>query len=139
MSKYRPQHPRCNTVLMSGGVSPRGEACTTSAQQHEVLQPGEGNGGTMRIGMAYVIAEPCIDVKDKACVEVCPVDCIYEGPNQLFIHPDECIDCGACEPVCPVTAIFVEDETPEQWKHFSALNKQFFVDNPAVKPCTTKN
>jgi NAD-dependent dihydropyrimidine dehydrogenase PreA subunit len=49
--------------------------------------------------MAYVIAEPCIDVKDKACVEVCPVDCIYEGPTQLFIHPDECIDCGACEPV----------------------------------------
>ena len=47
--------------------------------------------------MAYVIAEPCIDVKDKACVEVCPVDCIYEGPNQLLIHPDECIDCGACE------------------------------------------
>ncbi|HYR74133.1 MAG TPA: ferredoxin, partial [Candidatus Acidoferrum sp.] len=44
--------------------------------------------------MAYVITEPCIDVKDKACVEVCPVDCIYEGPNQLFIHPDECIDCG---------------------------------------------
>ena len=52
--------------------------------------------------MAYVIAEPCIDVKDKACVEVCPVDCIYEGPTQLFIHPDECSDCGACEPVCPV-------------------------------------
>ena len=49
--------------------------------------------------MAYVIAEPCIGVKDKACVEVCPVDCIYEGPNQLFLHPDECIDCGACEPV----------------------------------------
>jgi ferredoxin len=124
---------------MRRGVSPRAEAWTTSAQQHEVLQPGEGNGGTRRIGMAYVIAEPCIDVKDKACVEVCPVDCIYEGPNQLFIHPDECIDCGACEPVCPVTAIFVEDETPEQWKHFIALNKQFFVDNPGVKPCTTKN
>src|SRR6266850_7319361 len=68
--------------------------------------------------MAYVITEPCIDVKDKACVEVCPVDCIYEGPNQLFIHPDECIDCGACEPVCPVKAIFTEDETPEQSKQF---------------------
>jgi NAD-dependent dihydropyrimidine dehydrogenase PreA subunit len=63
--------------------------------------------------MPYVIAEPCINVKDKACVEVCPVDCIYEGPEQLFIHPDECIDCGACEPVCPVKAIFAEDETPE--------------------------
>src|SRR4029434_11304176 len=57
--------------------------------------------------MAHVSAAPCIGVKDKACVEVCPVDCIYEGPNQLFIHPDECIDCGACEPVCPWTAILV--------------------------------
>ncbi len=71
--------------------------------------------------MAYVITEPCIDVKDKACVEVCPVDCIYEGPNQLFIHPDECIDCGACEPVCPVKAIFTEDETPEPSKQFIEL------------------
>jgi len=92
--------------------------------------------------MPYVIAEPCIHVKDKACVEVCPVDCIYEGPEQLFIHPDECIDCGACEPVCPVTAIFAEDETPEPWKPFIDLNKQFFVENPEsglapprVEPC----
>jgi len=83
--------------------------------------------------MPYVIAEPCIHVKDKACVEVCPVDCIYEGPEQLFIHPDECIDCGACEPVCPVTAIFAEDETPEPWKPFIDLNKQFFVENPGVE------
>ncbi len=89
--------------------------------------------------MTYVIAEPCIDVKDKACVEVCPVDCIYEGENQLFIHPDECIDCGACEPVCPVKAIFVEDEVPEQSKQFIELNKQFFVKNPGVRPCTTKS
>ena len=89
--------------------------------------------------MAYVIVEPCINVKDKACVEVCPVDCIYEGPEQLFIHPDECIDCGACEPVCPVKAIFTDDETPEQWKHFIELNRQFFVDNPGVKACTTRN
>jgi len=96
----------------------------------------KGNASRRRIGMAYLIAEPCIDVKDKACVEVCPVDCIYEGPNQLFIHPDECIDCGACEPVCPVKAIFVEDETPEQWRHFIALNRQFFVDNPGVQAAT---
>ena len=56
--------------------------------------------------MPYVIAEPCIGVKDRACVEVCPVDCIYEDDLMLYIHPDECIDCGACEPECPVTAIF---------------------------------
>jgi ferredoxin len=87
-------------------------------------------------GMAYIIAEPCINVKDKACVEVCPVDCIYEGDTMLFIHPDECIDCGACEPVCPVKAIFAEDETPANWKNFIEMNKQFFKDNPGVKPAT---
>ena len=86
--------------------------------------------------MAYIIAEPCINVKDKACVEVCPVDCIYEGETMLYIHPDECIDCGACEPVCPVKAIFAEYETPANWKNFIELNKQFFKDNPGVKPAT---
>ena len=86
--------------------------------------------------MPYIIAEPCINVKDKACVEVCPVDCIYEGDTMLYIHPDECIDCGACEPVCPVKAIFAEDETPDQWKSFIEINKQFFKDHPGVQPAT---
>jgi ferredoxin len=86
--------------------------------------------------MAYVIAEPCINVKDKACVEVCPVDCIYEGETMLYIHPDECIDCGACEPVCPVKAIFVDDELPAEWKQYTEINSQFFKDNPGVKPAT---
>ena len=63
--------------------------------------------------MTYVIAQPCVDLKDRACVEECPVDCIYEGKRMLYIHPDECVDCGACEPVCPVEAIFYEDDTPE--------------------------
>ena len=62
--------------------------------------------------MTYVIVEACIGVKDRACVDVCPVDCIYEGEDQLYIHPDECIDCGACEPECPVTAIFPEEDVP---------------------------
>ena len=66
--------------------------------------------------MTYVIAQPCVDLKDRACVDECPVDCIYEGKRMLYIHPDECVDCGACEPVCPVEAIFYEDDTPEQWK-----------------------
>ena len=78
--------------------------------------------------MAYVICEPCITVKDKACVEICPVDCIYEGPkdgfpDMLFIHPDECIDCGVCQPECPVSAIFPEDDVPDEWNHFTELNK----------------
>ena len=54
--------------------------------------------------MAYVIAQPCVDVKDKACVDECPVDCIYEGKRSLYINPNECVDCGACEPVCPTEA-----------------------------------
>jgi len=82
--------------------------------------------------MAYVIAEPCINVKDRACVEVCPVDCIHprteedKGEQQLYIHPDECIDCGACEPVCPVKAIFPEDEVPAEWKDYVAMNADYY-------------
>jgi len=78
--------------------------------------------------MTYVIAEPCVDVKDKACVEVCPVDCIHGGDDdkQLFINPAECIDCGACEPECPVEAIFEEGAVPAEWKHFTQTNADFF-------------
>lgn len=74
--------------------------------------------------MTHVIAEPCIDVKDKACIDVCPVSCIYEFPNekQLTIHPTECIDCGACVPVCPVQAIFPVDDLPDKWKSFTQTN-----------------
>jgi ferredoxin len=78
--------------------------------------------------MAYVIAEPCIDVKDKSCVSECPVDCIYEGPRMLYIQPDECVDCDACVPVCPVTAIFTEDDVPADWKQFTAVNAEWFSD-----------
>jgi ferredoxin len=76
--------------------------------------------------MTYTIAEPCIDVKDKACVEECPVDCIYEGDRMLYIHPTECIDCGACEPVCPVEAIFYEDDVPAEWTDFKPINVEYF-------------
>ncbi len=78
--------------------------------------------------MTYVIAQPCVDLKDRACVDECPVDCIYEGKRMLYIHPDECVDCGACEPVCPVEAIFYEDDTPEQWKDYYTANVGFFDD-----------
>jgi ferredoxin len=76
--------------------------------------------------MAYVIAQPCVEVKDKACIDECPVDCIYEGPRMLYIHPDECVDCGACEPVCPVEAIFYEEDLPEQWSAFGPANAEVF-------------
>ncbi len=76
--------------------------------------------------MTYVIALPCVDVKDRACVDECPVDCIYEGDRMLYIHPDECVDCGACEPVCPVEAIYYEDDVPEQWAEYYTANVEFF-------------
>ena len=75
--------------------------------------------------MTYVIAEPCIDEKDKSCIDVCPVDCIIETERQLVIDPTECIDCGACEPECPVEAIFPEDALPEKWKAFVPINYAF--------------
>ena len=88
--------------------------------------------------MTYIIAEPCVDVRDRACVKVCPVDCIYEieamqlkpgDPGYkmtLYIHPSECIDCGACEPECPVEAIFPESEVPEKWKEYIDYNYAAF-------------
>jgi NAD-dependent dihydropyrimidine dehydrogenase PreA subunit len=78
--------------------------------------------------VTYIIAQPCVDLLDKSCIEECPVDCIYEGERMLYIHPDECVDCGACEPVCPVEAIFYEDDTPDQWKDFYKANVEFFED-----------
>jgi NAD-dependent dihydropyrimidine dehydrogenase PreA subunit len=76
----------------------------------------------------YVIAQPCIGVKDASCVDVCPVDCIHsddEAP-QFYINPDTCIDCAACELACPVTAIFHEDDLPEEWKAFIKVNEEYF-------------
>ena len=82
-------------------------------------------GGTF---VTYIIAQPCVDIKDKSCIEECPVDCIYEGNRMLYTQPDECVDCGACEPVCPVEAIYYEDDVPSQWKDFSKVNTEFFVE-----------
>jgi len=83
--------------------------------------------------MPHIIAEPCIDVKDKACVDVCPVDCIYgadEDWDQLFIQPEECIDCGLCVDACPVEAIFPVEEVPEQWHSYIAKNYEHFDLEP---------
>ena len=85
--------------------------------------------------MTYVITEACVGVKDKSCVDVCPVDCIYEGASQLFIHPDECIDCGACAPECPVTAIFAEEEVPASQKHSVRIARDVFESaTPSDRP-----
>ncbi len=73
-------------------------------------------------------------MKDKSCVEACPVDCIYEVEDQLLIHPEECIDCGACVDPCPVDAIFHEDEVPDKWKDFIDKNINFFEGKSDLEP-----
>jgi NAD-dependent dihydropyrimidine dehydrogenase PreA subunit len=78
--------------------------------------------------MTYVITLPCVDVKDLACVEECPVDCIYEGNRMLYIHPDECVDCGACEPVCPVEAITQDRRVAQEHTEFVEDNRRFFTE-----------
>ena len=86
--------------------------------------------------MTYVITDPCIDVLDKSCVDVCPVDCIHfeEGVDRkLYIDPDECIDCGACEPVCPVTAIFADDDVPDGQKEYTEIDAVWFKDKDAAR------
>ena len=72
--------------------------------------------------MTYVVDEKCIKCKHMDCVEVCPVDCFYEGENMLVIHPDECIDCGLCEPECPIEAIYADDELPSDQIEFIEIN-----------------
>jgi ferredoxin len=85
--------------------------------------------------MPYVIAAPCVSVKDTACVDVCPSDCIhptkeegeFSGAPQLYINPEECIDCGACLPVCPVAAIFPIEDLPRHWSTFAEMNARWYL------------
>ena len=82
--------------------------------------------------MTFVVGDNCIKCKHTDCVEVCPVDCFYEGPNFLVIHPDECIDCALCEPECPVNAIYEEDDLPEKWQHYIELNERLAGSWPNI-------
>lgn len=82
--------------------------------------------------MAMVVTEPCFHCKYTDCVVVCPCDCFYEGDSMLFIHPDECIDCGACVPECPPQAIFYEDDVPEAWKEYIPLNREMAMISPNI-------
>jgi ferredoxin len=82
--------------------------------------------------MTFLVTEKCIRCKYTDCVEVCPVNCFYEGPNMLVIHPDECIDCGLCEPECPVNAIYAQDDLPEKYKVFLALNEKLAQKWPNI-------
>lgn len=86
--------------------------------------------------MTYVITSACIDVKDQSCVEVCPVDCIHFDETldaMLYINPEECIDCGACEPACPVSAIFAEEDVPEAERAFIRINALWYEDPAAAR------
>ena len=74
--------------------------------------------------MTYVIVEPCIGEKNASCVDVCPVSCIYEAEDMYYINPDECIECGACEPECPVNAIFHDSAVPEEWQSYTQKNRE---------------
>jgi ferredoxin len=82
--------------------------------------------------MAYVVTEPCFDCKYTDCVVVCPSDCFREGDRMLFIAPGECIDCDACKPECPVDAIYYEEEVPEPWRDFIALNREMSLTCPPI-------
>ena len=101
-------------------------ACMAMLKLALISRPPHGECNSRTV--TYVICEPCIDVKDASCVEVCPVDCIHttDEANMYYIDPDECIDCGACVDPCPVDAIYLEDEVPAEWNAFTAVNANFF-------------
>lgn len=82
--------------------------------------------------MAYVVTEPCFGCKYTDCVTVCPCDCFYEGEQMLYINPNECVDCDACVAECPVGAIFYEEDVPEQWNGFIALNAEMSEQCPPI-------
>jgi DNA-binding transcriptional ArsR family regulator/NAD-dependent dihydropyrimidine dehydrogenase PreA subunit len=92
-----------------------------TAPRYRLRRPGASTPGGWP-AVTYIIAEPCIDIKDKSCIDVCPVDCIHEFDRMLVIDPEECIDCGACEPECPVEAIYPEDALPDKWEPFVKIN-----------------
>jgi NAD-dependent dihydropyrimidine dehydrogenase PreA subunit len=99
--------------------------------QRRVLRVGAGwyKAGTRfreEAPLTYVITEPCIGTKDQSCVEVCPVDCIYDAGDHFMINPEECIDCGACEPECPVEAIYPEDEVPDDMESYTTKAADYF-------------
>lgn len=82
--------------------------------------------------MAMVVTQPCFGCKYTDCVVVCPVNCFYEGERMLYIHPEECIDCGACVPECPVEAIFYHEDVPAEWYEFIELNREMAPQCPNI-------
>jgi len=82
--------------------------------------------------MAMVVTEPCFGCKYTDCVVVCPAECFHEGESIVFIDPEECIDCGACVPECPVEAIYYEGDVPEKWHDYIELNREMAPQCPQI-------
>jgi ferredoxin len=82
--------------------------------------------------MTYIVTDNCQNCRFTDCVVVCPVDCFHAGPDMLYIDPDECIDCGACVPECPVEAIYPEDELPEEKKEWLVINANESPNHPVI-------
>jgi NAD-dependent dihydropyrimidine dehydrogenase PreA subunit len=127
-----------DATVASRGVPCQGASARCASESATVLLSDRGRAPARREeqDMTYTIAEPCIDVIDQACVAVCPVDCIHfeAGVDRiLYIDPNECIDCGACEPECPVNAIFPEDQVPPEWAGYTELNARWFVDKASAR------
>ena len=96
--------------------------------------PRQSRDHNCHLTVIFVITAACVDIKDRGCVDVCPVDCIYEGARSLYIHPDECIGCGACESVCPVEAIWRVDVVPDDLAPFVEDNRRFFKQSGLNSP-----
>jgi len=82
--------------------------------------------------MTHVVCQACFGCKYTDCVVVCPVECFYEGEQMLYIHPEECIDCEACVPECPVEAIFLDENVPEGQEEFTVLNAELSLTTPVI-------
>jgi ferredoxin len=82
--------------------------------------------------MAFVVTAPCFGCKHKECLQDCPTDSFHEGENMLYIDPDTCIDCDVCASVCPVEAIFLDENVPEQWRDFIELNAEMSQKTPLI-------
>jgi ferredoxin len=112
----------------AGLMAPQASAGTGQPRAFSALRLPKGGSRLM----THVVCEPCFGCKYTDCVVVCPVECFYEGEKILYIHPDECIDCEACVPECPVEAIFHEDNVPEEWKPFTQLNAEMAPQCPVI-------
>jgi NAD-dependent dihydropyrimidine dehydrogenase PreA subunit len=138
----RQRHRACGRPQVFGVCT---DLTHSARSEPAFVLPGETSSGGQRmgasskeggVGMAFVIAEPCTDVMDQACIRACPVACIHFHAGEdrkLYIDPAECIDCGACEPVCPVRAIYADYELPTKWRAYADIDALWYRDKEAAR------